>query len=123
MTRSGVTVIGDDMLRLTLARASSDLAHLDTAADRTARLVTQRARDRAPKRSGRLAASVTATTDGSDAAVGSNLVYAPVIHNGWAAHGIAANPFLVPVAQDSTPIWLSYYRADLSRAISQVRGA
>jgi hypothetical protein len=123
MTKSGATLIGDDVLRATLARASHDLAHLDGAAGKASRLITQRARDRAPKRSGRLASSIVAKVDAGDAAVGSDLIYAPVIHNGWAAHGITPNPFLVPVAADTQTVWVGYYRDDVQHAISQVRGA
>ena len=120
---ASVTVQGDTTLRLTLAKASADLANMTTAANMAGRTIATRAQGRAPKRSGRLASSIHATADGSDAAVGSNLIYAPVIHNGWAAHNITPNPFLVPIAEDTQPVWLNYYRADLGRAISQVRGA
>lgn len=123
MTKNGATLIGDDVLRATMARASHDLAHLDGAATKTSRLVTQRARDRAPKRSGRLASSVVARVDAGDVAVGSDLIYAPVIHNGWAAHNITPNPFLIPVAADTQTVWVGYYRDDVQSAISKIRGA
>lgn len=123
MSGADVRVIGADTFRRTMGAAADDLGRMDRAADATGRLILTRARARAPKRSGRLSGSLTAKADGSDVAVGSGLVYAPVIHNGWAGHSIAPNPFLIPVAQESQPVWLGYFRADLGRVIAQVRGA
>lgn len=49
---------------------------------------------RAPRVTGRLAASITVDATRAGVQVGSDLVYAGVIHNGWAARNIRPQPFL-----------------------------
>jgi phage gpG-like protein len=117
-----VTVQGDDTLRRTLAAAADDLEHLDQS--ESARLVQQRAQARAPKRSGTLAASVTAKDLGNGTAVvGSALVYAPVIHNGWAAHNISPQPFLTEALADSTSLVEAVSLRETQHIMAKVRGA
>ena len=111
------------MLAATLAAAGQHLGHLERAEAATGRLVATRARGRAPKRSGRLASSLSSKVDGATVAVGSGLVYAPVIHNGWPAHHIHAHPFLVPVAQATEPVWRGYYVTEVQATFNRVRGA
>lgn len=118
----GVQVIGADRLASTLRSAADDLARLDHATAQTSRLVQTRARARAPKVSGRLAGSLVAASDGAEARVSSGLIYAPVIHYGWAGHNIRANPFLVPAATDSTELWRPFYVADVRRVLDHVKG-
>lgn len=117
-----VTVQGDETLRRTLAAAADDLENLDQSEN--ARLVQQRAQARAPKRSGRLARSVVAKDLGKGtAAVLSDLVYAPVIHYGWAGHGISPQPFLVSALDDSAPLVEASSLRQTQRILSHVRGA
>ena len=117
-----VTVQGDETLRRTLAAAADDLESLDQSEG--ARLVQQRAQARAPKRSGTLARSVVARDLGhGTAAVLSELVYAPVIHYGWAAHGITPQPFLVSALEDSAPLVEASSLRKTQRILSHVRGA
>jgi phage gpG-like protein len=122
VSRARTEVIGATRLRATLAIAGAQLGHLDGATSATARLVQQRARGAAPKRSGRLAGSLVATSKGDEARVSSGVVYAGVQHYGWAAHGIRAHPFLVPVAEASTAIWRPFYVADVNRVLGHVKG-
>lgn len=119
----GVTVVGDTRLRATLAAASASLAHLDTANQATSRLVQQRSRGAAPKRSGRLAGSLVATAKGDEARVASGLVYAGVQHYGWSAHGISPHPFLVPVAEATEPVWIRTYETQVKAILNTVKGA
>lgn len=123
MPNDAVQVIGADRLAATLALAARRFGELNRATEQTGRLVESRARGRAPKRSGRLARSITHTTTGDTVAVGSRLVYAPVIHNGWGGHSISPNPFLIPVAAATEPVWREYYAAELNEVISHVKGA
>ena len=123
MSPGAVTVVGDTRLRATLAVAAERLDHLETAGQSASRLIMQAARGRAPKRTGRLAGSLSADADGTEAEVSAGAVYAGVIHYGWAAHGISANPFLVPVAESTQSVWIRSYQAEVVAAISIVKGA
>lgn len=123
MSKPQAEVVGAARLRATMAKAASDLAHLDRATEATSRLVEQRARGSVPVRTGRLARSLSATSTGDEARVSSSVVYAGVQHYGWAARGIRAHPFLVPAAEDSTAVWRQFYVADVNRALDQVHGA
>lgn len=117
-----VTVQGDETLRRTLAAAADDLEHLDQSD--SARLVQSRAQARAPKRSGTLARSLVAKDLGKGhAVVVSDLIYAPVIHYGWAARNIAAQPFLVTALDDSTRLVEANSLRETQRILSHVRGA
>lgn len=122
-TGATVEVEGAAMFAATLHTAANGLSHLDTATRQTGELLRTRAAGRAPKRSGALARSIRADSDGESVSVGSGLIYAPVIHFGWAAHGISPNPFLVPVAADSESLWMNFYVADVQSKLDKVRGA
>ena len=116
-------VIGADTFARNLHTAAAGLEDLSTASRATGDLIRGRAAGRAPKRSGRLASSLTVRASGSDVEVSSALVYAGVIHYGWAAHGISANPFLVPAATDSETVWIGFYESDIQSKLDKVRGA
>ena len=72
---------------------------LKVAAKASAELVADEAKSRVPRRSGRLAGSIRATsTARGDASVkvgGARLIYAPIIHFGWPGHNISPQPFLL----------------------------
>jgi len=122
MPEPTVTVQGDDTLRRTLAGAADELENLDQSD--SARMVQQRAAARAPKRSGTLARSLVAKDLGNGTAVvQSDLIYAPVIHYGWAAHNIAAQPFLTTALDDSTQLVEADNLRATQRILSHVRGA
>ena len=117
-----VTVDGDETLRRTLAAARDDIEQMDQTEN--ARLVQQRAQARAPKVTGTLARSVVAKDLGKgQAAVVSELIYAPVIHYGWAAHHISPQPFLTEALADSTRLVEANSQRKAQAALSQVRGA
>ena len=122
MPEPTMTVQGDDTFRRTLAAAADDLEHLDQS--ESARMVGQRAAARAPKRSGTLAASVQARDLGNGTAVvGSSLIYAPVIHYGWAAHHISPQPFLTEALADSVGLVEASSLRQTQKAMAKVRGA
>lgn len=120
--REGVQVIGADRLARTLLAAAEDLTHLDAATAKTSRAIQTRARTRTPKVSGRLASSLSATSTGTEAAVSSGVVYSAVIHYGWPGHNIRANPFLVPTAEETVPVWSAFFADDVARVVGQVKG-
>lgn len=121
MTSQRVEIIGADRLAATAHAAARDLDALKSA--NAGRIVQQRGRAGAPKRTGRLAASVKAGTDGGDVIVSSGLVYSAVIHNGWPGHNIAANPFLSRAIVNSRAEIQREYTAEAQKALGQIRGA
>ena len=120
--KTQVTLEGDERLRATLKRAGDEMEHLDHGQD--ARLIAQRAQARAPKRSGTLARSIYAKDMSlGRAVVTSDLVYAPVIHFGWAAHHIAAQPYLTTAVTDSVTLVESNDLRQVNKALAKVEGA
>ena len=57
-------------------------------------VIASRARELAPRRSGRLAASIKVSAVGTKVSVKSSLPYANPIHWGWRARGIVGTPFI-----------------------------
>lgn len=119
---TGATQVhGADRLATTLKDAGAHLGDLTATNKRVGALVV--ARSRVPTRSGRLAGSLTEVPDAGGVAIRSSLVYAGPIHNGWPAHNIRANPFLVDAVQAGEPAILGEYVDAIDAAINQVRGA
>lgn len=120
----GATVEGATRLQATCLAAASDLdAGLPHAARSSGSLVAVQARARAPRRTGRLAASITSRTEQSGAVVGTSLDYATPVHQGVPARGIGARPFLRDAAQAAQPVVVATYAGDVRRVVSQVKGA
>lgn len=116
-----VTVEGDEVFIATLTRAAHDLAAM--APPEAADYIRDKSRSHTPVITGRLQASVQAVESAGRVTVGSGLVYAPVIHNGWPGHGISANPFLIPVAEETAPVWGRFYESEARQIVGHVRGA
>lgn len=121
-TAPQVEVVGARTVVTTLGQAARSMA--DMAPQPVGALVQSRSRAAAPYVSGALRASLAVSIEPGTVQVGSGLPYAHVIHNGWAAHNIRANPFLIPVAEDTADIWGRYYQTEAARiASAEVRGA
>jgi hypothetical protein len=93
---AGVKVTGLKELSKSCKAVSKDLnKELLKVGKDSAELVADTGRTLAPKRTGRLAGQVKpgSTASGAYVAV-RGLIYAPVIHFGWARHNISPNPFL-----------------------------
>lgn len=121
-----VRIEGLNTLTRTMKRAGEDLADLKDANARAGAIVASAASAMAPRRSGRLAASVRASRAVGRARVmagRASVPYGPPIHFGWPARHIAANPFVSQAARDTEPIWLAAYLADVEKALDGVRGA
>ena len=118
-----ITVIGGSELSLTLHELSVGLDDLELANEGAAELLLERARPRTPRRSGRLAASgrVDATREG--AAIEFTEIYAGVIHNGWPAHNIDAQPWLLDTIQDDASSAVDVYREYVGDLLHHVKGA
>lgn len=102
-----------------------DLTDLKDVNASVAQLVATRAEQRAPRRSGRLAASVRGNRAVSRATVlagRATVPYAGPIHWGWPKRGIEAQPFMTEAAQETEPVWIELYEAGIDRATDRVAG-
>jgi hypothetical protein len=117
-----VRVEGARELRRTLRAAGDKLGDLKAVHQKVGGIVVARATGTAPRRTGRLAASVRAGRLASGVAVRSRLPYANPIHWGWPARGIAAQPFLSTAATDTEPTWIQVYEAEMERIVNSIRG-
>jgi hypothetical protein len=125
MAKAVVQVEGAKQLRATMKRAGDDLADLTAVHGDIARLVASRGQANAPKRTGALAGSVRGSGTKTVATVragGARIPYAMVIHYGWPAHNISANPFLTSAAHDTEPIWTNKYVDAVNRILARVKG-
>lgn len=121
-----VKVEGAKELRRTLKAAGADMSDFTAANRAAAALAAAAAAARAPRRTGRLAASVRAgasRTEGVIRSGGARVPYAGPIHWGWPARKIRANPFATMAASATEPQWVPIYEARLAAIISKVRGA
>lgn len=119
-------VVGGRQLRKTLREAGDDLTDLKTAHRQAAGIAADGAAARAPRVSGRLAATIRAagTKTAGIVRVGNNtrVPYGPPIHWGWGRRHIAANPFASRGAQESQPQWLPIYERVVDEALNQIKG-
>jgi hypothetical protein len=124
---SSVTVRVDGLRRLNrdLRKFAGDASDLKAANAAASATVATAASARAPRRSGRLAASVRGTKRVGGARVlagGAVVPYAGPVHYGWPARDIDGQPFVIDAAQATEPVWLAAYAADLDRAAGRVAG-
>lgn len=116
--RPSIAVEGLADLRRDLRAINSDLpGELRGALRDAADVVAGQARREAPRRTGRLAASIRPGTSGARAMVRSPLPYAGPIHWGWPQQGIRANPFIERAADAKAPAALEQL-ADSVEALS-----
>lgn len=118
-----VQVHGARQLRSALRAAAGDLADLRRANAEAAAVVAHAGQSDAPRRTGLLAASVRpgATQSAAIVRAGSSRVpYAGVIHYGWEARHIPANPWLMEDAEQTQPTWLELYRDAIQALLDRV---
>ena len=121
-----VQVQGAATLRRTLKRAGLDVQDLKDAHRDVAELVARRARPTAPHRTGRLAHTIRPAGTQSAAIVRAGraaVPYANVIHWGWPARNIAAQPWLADAAAATQPGWEQTYLDALTAIIAEIEGA
>jgi hypothetical protein len=126
VTEPLVRVEGARELRRTLKRAGDDLADLKAANAKAGQTVAQWAAVKAPRRTGALGASVRAGKAVGRAQImagNAAVPYAGVIHWGWPARRITAQPFIVEAAQATQPAWEAAYLDDMQRVVDRVKGA
>jgi len=115
-----VEVTGVDDVLVRLARFGRAANDMPSAFDAIGAAVAARARTLAPVRSGRLSSSIVASRGGKFASVqagGGSVVYAGVQEYGWPGHNIAAQPYLRPAADTSTPEAVDELTDELRRQI------
>lgn len=121
-----VKVEGGARLRRTLKQAGADLSALTDAHAAAAKLVADRARTAAPRRSGKLAQTIRPSGTKTRAVVRAgykSVPYAGPIHWGWPRRNITAQPFLAETAARTEPTWLGIYMQAVNKTIDQVDGA
>lgn len=121
-----VNVVGAAQLRRTLRAAGQELNDLKDANAKAAAFVAAASRTTAPRRSGRLAASVRGNRAAGRARVsagGAAVPYAGPIHWGWPSHNIAPQPWISEQAERTEAVWLGMYVVDVQQALDKVKGA
>lgn len=118
-----VKVIGAENLQRTLGNASRELSDLRGANTAAGAFVSSASKAAAPRVTGMLAASVRANAVDDGTEIGSSLVYAGPIHNGWPRHHIVAQPFIRETAARTQPTWVGMYATNIQRIVAKVRGA
>lgn len=124
MTAS-LQVDGLGQLRRDLRRVAGDADDLKAANAKAAAVVAGAASAGAPRRTGRLAASVRGNKAVGRAQIkagGAAVPYAGPVHYGWPAHGIEGNPFVIDAAQRTESLWLPAYAEDLQRVTDRLAG-
>ncbi len=121
-----VRVTGARELRRTLREAGEGFGDLKAAHRSAAQIAAEASADLAPKRSGKLAATIRAgatATRGEVRAGKKSIPYALPIHWGWFKRNIRPNPFVSRGAQDSEGRWLPVYEKAVDDIIQKVEGA
>lgn len=118
------TVRGADTLDRTMHDAADELGDLHMALGKGGDVVVAAARQRAPHRTGALAASIRVqSVDATGVRMGSTAPYAGVIHWGWPARAIRAQPFLSDAAQATERQWVEFVEQSVLDAVDGVKGA
>jgi hypothetical protein len=121
VTRPTVTVDGLPRLVATMRAAARRAAALEPANRTVAAALVARARP--PRRTGALAASLTAGSSPTEATMTSSLAYAGVIAHGWPRHGIEATNFDTAALSAVTPEALDTYNRHLADTVATIKGA
>lgn len=123
-----VQVEGADRLRATLARLARDLQSL--APKKVVSIIGRVAQQRAPKRTGRLAASFSGQTGPGEQLLRFGAAYAAPIHFGVGPrtgmrgpHNIRPNPYLFGAVDETHAEWERAYTDEIKDMARQVKGA
>lgn len=89
-----------------------------------AREMAQRTSSNAPRRSGRLAASVQprATDTTATVVAGVGIRYAGVIEGGWRARRIQPSRYTARAVEDTTPAAIRLYEQAVDKALDKIKG-
>jgi hypothetical protein len=125
MAAPALSVEGGRQLRASLKRAGVDVQDLKAAHKQVADQVRSDALPVAPRRTGRLAASLRSSGTQREALVRAGrkaVPYGGPIHWGWPSRHIAAQPFIYDTAQRTEPTWASTYMAALEAIVQSIEG-
>lgn len=117
-----VEVEGLTTFRATLKVAARRIEDMSDPSKRTAAFLGARGRADAPRRTGRLAASVRGSGDRNEAVVESGLAYANRTHWGYARYHQRPQPWLVEGRDDTETTWVKHYEDRVETVIGGVRG-
>lgn len=126
MPQPAMRVEGARTLRATLKAAGIGVQDLKDAHKVVADQVLRDARPVAPRRTGRLAASMRSSGTQAAAIVragGARVPYANPIHWGWEKRNIAPNRWLWETGQRTQHTWEGTYLAALEKIIDTIEGA
>ena len=121
--KPAVKVTGAREFRDAMRRMGGDLKDLTAIHKRAAEDVAAGGRTRAPYDTGMLAGTITAratTTKGYVLAGGRTVPYAGVIHYGWPARNIEAQPFLTDSLDDRKDAIVGMYEAHIEALVEKV---
>lgn len=126
MTDAGVRVEGARELRKSLKAAGVEMADLKAVNANVAAMVASAASAAAPRKSGRLAASVRGNKAVATARISAGTAgvpYAGPIHWGWPARNIEPQPFIADTALALQDQWVGLYEAGIADILAKVEGA
>lgn len=125
-----VQVDGADTIARTMRAAAGAIADLSATNAKVATSIGNAAAARAPRRTGRLAASGRPTSTGTEAVLSFGVVHASPINFGVGPrrglrgpHNITATRFATEAAEQTQPAWLGTYQDRVQSVLDQVRGA
>lgn len=122
---SQFAIEGASRLARTLRKAGADMKELRESNKAAAQVVVPPAKSAAPKKRGRLAASVRAggTQKAGIIRAGSKAVpYAPVQEFGWPAHHIRPHLFVTTAAHNTEPKWTKVYLDHITKTLNKIQG-
>ena len=118
----GVEVKGAEQLAASMRAAGRDLADWSAVNEDAAAIIANDARGRAPRRSGRLSASIRPAGTRDEARVDVGVVYAGVQEFGWPRRNIRGTPYLYPALADTERRTMALYSDRVDEVISTVKG-
>lgn len=119
-------VRGGRELRRSMKEAEIEMSHLKAAHSEAGAYVANEAKTAVPVRTGLLQSSIRASGTQTSAVIRAGrkrIPYAGVIHYGWPAHNIEAQPFISKPAQETEPTWRRIYERAVAHIVERIRGA
>ncbi|MCB4209163.1 hypothetical protein [Arthrobacter sp. UM1] len=125
MARALVEFAGGYQLRKTLRAAGDDLSRLKALHREVGEIVADGARQRTPRRRGRLVGSIRVSPRQTGVSIRAGrkaIPYAGPVHWGWPARGIGQSLYLTDAAKASEPRWVGVYARGVVKILDQVKG-
>jgi hypothetical protein len=122
VTKPSITVEGAKQLQRALRQVEGGMADLKSAHAEAAKIVERQAEAIAPRRSGRLAASVRSAGQARQGIVRAGkaaVPYAAVIHFGYAARNIAPQPYLYDALDARRTEVIATYNSHVNKLIKK----